>query len=206
MIRSISSHPACCYWYHRHAIVMCLAIIHFSRVSPISPVTLRPPVARVTTMHGMFSDATSFNGDLCSWGPKLLTTTSVDVADMFANSNCAHPGSPMYNPTTEKWGGSFCSSNCLPTVTCFGNNATISGNQELKEAINSYLSGGDGRTAVADNYGNISDWCVDRITDMANIFPYGNTFNGDISSWNGKPYTVVFCCLVLTCCCCEHKE
>jgi len=49
-------------------------------------------VSEVTDMGFMFSGASSFNQDLCSWYNNLQSTTS--VSEMFPSSGCTDPADP----------------------------------------------------------------------------------------------------------------
>jgi surface protein len=68
-------------------------------------------VSKVENMKSMFVGASSFNQNLCSWGPKLLIDQSFfypsQVVTMFNSSGCATTSSPA-GPT-----GPWCA-NCTP--------------------------------------------------------------------------------------------
>jgi surface protein len=68
-------------------------------------------VSKVENMKSMFLQATSFNQNLCSWGPKLLNAGTFfyenQVDTMFFLSGCANTTSPVNAQ------GPWCA-NCTP--------------------------------------------------------------------------------------------
>ena len=55
-------------------------------------------------------------------------------------------------------------------------------NQELRDAVNSYLW--QGTQTIIETYGHISNWDVSLITDMSGLFDKRTKFNEDITYWD----------------------
>ena len=129
-------------------------------------------ISSVTNMSYMFKGATSFNQNLCAWQDNFPYSNADDI---FVDSGCAY----KYTPSSETK-GPLCSSSCnIPTAAsdCFTTR------DELKAAIDEYVQGYWG-TADSLRYGwPIGSWCVDKVTDMSDLFKDLSTFNEDISGW-----------------------
>ena len=139
-------------------------------------------------MKFMFYEASSFNQNLCPWGPKLPSNFDyVNFAGaMFSGSGCANKNKPTgstgpwcavtncptaipsLSPTESPTASPTASLSQSPTTQyCFPDRAT------LKNAVDNYISEGcetNPSCATRSQYGLIGTWCVKHVTDMNTVF------------------------------------
>ena len=136
-------------------------------------------IRQVQDMALMFYDASSFSQDLCAWADKNFPYNNAQY--IFTNSGCRHQSDPQ-----QERGGPFCASDCCS----YEHFAT---RDKLKGAVDTYVSSGCNEGAdvnyfcqdITSKYGwPMNSWCVDKVTDMSDLFNEMETFNDDISSWD----------------------
>ena len=125
-----------------------------------------PDLSGVTSMAGMFRDASSFNGDLSGWDTSEVT----DMSAMFSSAL-------IFNGDISGW----------DTSEVTDMNTMFSGSR-----FNGDISGWD-TSEVTDMSamfsgstfnGDISGWDTSEVTDMELMFYTAFIFNGDISGWD----------------------
>jgi hypothetical protein len=138
-----------------------------------------PPVSSVTNMDSMFEEASSFNSDLSSWDGKPYTIVACCCLGL-SFCYCEHHMEGRFDLS------------CLILLAATG--------------IIVMLVWCDYHSLVASHLFLLALFVppVAKMTSMYKMFSGADYFNIDISSWDGKPYTVVTCCLVFTFCYCEH--
>ena len=57
-------------------------------------------------------------------------------------------------------------------------------NQSIRGAVQDYLAGGSRKRRVVEKYGEISNWDVSNVTDMAWMFDDAHSFNQPLNNWN----------------------
>ena len=66
-------------------------------------------------------------------------------------------------------------------------------NDTLRRAVNDYLAGGARKEDIVDKYGEINNWDVSNVTDMALLFRGASSFNQPLNKWNvSKVYSMSF--------------
>lgn len=159
----------------------------FSFLFELAPSDFNPDLSRwnvdkATDMRNMFTGASGFNQNLCSWGTKIKSF--IAVSDMLVGTACPVVQSEPEFSTISGTTLSFCKS-------C--GHACFQSGKELRKAVQTYLASdptGGSISASDDNlaantYGaRISDWCVDNVEDFSSIFSGHERFNQDLSSWN----------------------
>nr|WP_321412417.1 BspA family leucine-rich repeat surface protein [uncultured Allomuricauda sp.] len=159
-----------------------------------------PDLSNVTDMEGMFSDATSFNGDLSGWDTSNVT----DMGGMFS-------GATSFNGDISGWNTASVTNMSFMFGEATSFNGDISGwdtsNVTTMEdmfvdatSFNGDISGWD-TSSVTDmrsmfSYatsfnGDIGDWVTSSVTDMSLMFVDATSFNGDISGWDTSSVTVM---------------
>ena len=57
-------------------------------------------------------------------------------------------------------------------------------NATLRRAVQDYLAGGDRKEDIVKKYGEINNWDVSNVTDMAWMFDDAHSFNQPLNNWN----------------------
>ena len=57
-------------------------------------------------------------------------------------------------------------------------------NDTLRRAVNDYLAGGARKEDIVDKYGEINNWDVSNVTDMALLFKDESSFNQPLNKWD----------------------
>ena len=130
-------------------------------------------VSRITDMSGMFTRATSFNGDISKWDVSRVT----DMNRMFSNAR-------VFNGDLSKWDVS--------------NVEDMYGMFYKAAVFNSDISQWD-VSSVKDMYGmfyeavafnsDISKWDVSEVQNMSGMFLTAKAFNVDLSRWDVSKVT-----------------
>ena len=125
-------------------------------------------VSSVTDMNGMFFLATSFNGDISSWDVSSVT----DMSDMFSSSS-------SFNGNLSSWDVSSVDDmlNMFTGATSFNGNISgwdVSSVTDMSLMFNSAF----------DFNQPLSSWDVSSVTDMSNMFNFASDFNQPLSSWD----------------------
>ena len=127
-----------------------------------------PILSDVSDMSGMFSRASSFNGDIVSWDVSGIT----DMSDMFLRAS-------SFNSDLSSWdvSGVINMRSMFENAGSFNSDLSswnVSGATDM-----SYLF------SLANAFdGDISSWDVSGVTNMNGLFWGADAFDGDISSWN----------------------
>jgi len=162
----------------------------------------------VTSMYGMFQEASSFNQPVtfdtskvkATAGMFLLassfnqplffdTSKATDMYAMFAGASalstankllirCAWAGTPAF--ARFGYGSSWAPGSCPGTFTDYAS---------LKTAVQAFDAT---PTAAIAKYGPIAKWDVSAITSMGYLFHMLRNFNADISSWDTSSVTSMY--------------
>ena len=135
--------------------------------------TDKPDLSSVASMSGMFSGATSFNGDISSWTVSSVT----DMGSMFS-------GATSFNGDISSWD--------VSSVTDMGSmfSGATSFNGDISSwDVSSVTDMGSMFSGATSFNGDISSWDVSSVTDMGSMFSRATSFNGDISSWDVSSVT-----------------
>ena len=151
-------------------------------------------VEKVTTMSNMFRDASGFNQDISSWNVSAV----INMTGMFKNSvgfnkdltdwilNTAQVPSliDMFKGATNLSGqwSTHPSFNDTPSPPFFSTIENITQNN-IHGAVDLWASN---NIMALKNYGHISYWNTNPVTDMGGLFTSKNNFNDDISSWDTR--------------------
>ena len=132
-----------------------------------------PDLSNVTSMYSMFSDATSFNGDISAWDTSSVT----DMGYMFSDAT-------SFNGDISGWD----TSNVTDMGGMFRNatsfNGDISGWDTSNVTDMSKMF--DGASSFNRD---ISGWNTSVVTNMHRMFAGAVNFNQDISGWNTSSVT-----------------
>ena len=152
-----------------------------------------PNLSRVLDMSSMFNGATSFNGDLSSWGVSSVTDTSYmfsgatsfngdlsswdvsSVTDMEGMFN----GATSFDQPLSSWDVSRVTNmrNTFFSATSFDRPLNDWDVSRVTDMVNMFFN--------TDSFNQpLSSWDVSRVTNMASMFRTTASFNGDISSWD----------------------
>ena len=127
-----------------------------------------PDLSRVDNLSLMFSNATSFNGDLSGWNLSTVTRTS----SMFEDAT-------SFNGNISTWD----MSNVTDVRFMFGGATSFNGDLSdwnLSSATSTAAMFSD---ATSFN-GDISNWNMSNITDMSFMFSGATSFNRNIGNWD----------------------
>ncbi len=132
-----------------------------------------PDLSAVTSMYGMFADATSFNGDISAWDTSSVTS----MYGMFAYAR-------SFDQDISTWDVSSVTDMSWMFYNADAFNGDISA-WDTSSVTDMYLmfSGAD-----AFN-GDISAWDTSSVTSMSQMFFFALSFNGDISAWDTSSVT-----------------
>ena len=129
----------------------------------------------ITDMSSLFSNQTTFNGDLSSWDVSNVTT----MESMFASAHA-------FNQNLSSWD----LSNVTNMIGMFS--SAYAFNQNLSGWNVSAVTTMVGMFSYATAFnGNISSWDVSNVTTMRAMFNTARAFNGDISSWDVSNVTTM---------------
>ena len=132
-----------------------------------------PDLSRVTSMHNMFRDASSFNGNLSDWNVSTVT-----------NMDGTFRGASDFNGDVSSWD----TSGVTDMRKMFQAASSFNGN--LSDWNVSKVTRMDSMFSSAFTFnGDISSWDVSAVTDMGSMFFVASAFNGDISSWDVSAVT-----------------
>ena len=152
------------------------AIDYFFSNSTLKAISAKdtPNISSVTNMSGMFSNASSFNGDLSSWD----TSSVVFMYSMFSNAR-------SFNGDLSSWK----TSNVTYMSNMFSNARSFNG--DLSSWDTSSVTDMSEMFYDASSFnGNLSSWDTSSVTDMSRMFSGASSFNSDLSSWDTS--SVVF--------------
>ena len=123
--------------------------------------------ATVTDMSGMFSGASSFNGDVSGWDTGLVKNMSY----MFE-------GATAFNQSLNNW-----DTGLVKNMSYMFNEAS-SFNQSLNNWDTGLVTTMGGMFGGAEAFnGDVSGWDTGLVTDMSAMFAR-TAFNGDVSGWD----------------------
>lgn len=131
-----------------------------------------PDLSEVTSMYGMFADASSFNEDIGDWNTENIT----DMGYMFAFAS-------NFNQDISEW-----NTENVTTMYAMFNNATAF-DQDIAIRNTENVT----RTYAMFSYTpfnqDIGGWNVGNVTDMGYMFSNAKLFNQDIGNWNTESVT-----------------
>ena len=132
-----------------------------------------PDLSAVVSMHRMFGDAYSFDGDLSSWNTSAVT----DMSDMFA--------------LAFSFDGDISSWNVSAVTDMSGMfQGTFSFDQDLSTWNVSAVTDMNRMFSGADLFDqDLSGWDVSAVTDMSGMFDGAASFDGDVSTWDVSAVT-----------------
>ena len=157
-----------------------------------------PDLSDVSSMNGMFSYASSFNGNISSWNVSSVTNMSnmfIQATSFNQPLNGWNVSSVRYmssmfiqatsfNQSLNNWDVSGVTSmfNMFAQASSF--NQTLNGWDVLKVTDMSYIFSG------AEVFNQpLNNWNVSKVTNTDSMFEYASSFNGDISTWNVSAVT-----------------
>ena len=132
-----------------------------------------PDLSAVGSMHRMFGDAYSFDGDLSTWNVSAVT----NMTDMFSLAY-------SFDGDLSTWNVSAVTNMSGMFAGAFSFDRDISGwDVSGVTDMNRMFSGAD----LFDQ--DISTWNVSAVTDMSGMFDGAASFDGDLSTWNVSAVT-----------------
>jgi surface protein len=135
-----------------------------------------PDLSGVTDMYGIFSNASSFNGDISGWD----TSTVSNMTYMFA-------GASSFNQDVNGWDTSAVTNMSQMFSNASSFNGDISGwDTSAVTDMNTMFYG------ASSFNGNISGWDTSAVTNMGYMFFGASSFNQDISGWNTSAVTNMY--------------
>ena len=160
--------------------------------------TVAPDLSGVASMSGMFSQASSFNGDLSGWNVSSVT----DMSNMFFIAS-------SFNGTLSDWNvssvndmnGMFWQASSFDRPLNDWNVSSVSNmnnmfldarafNKPLNDWNVSSVTEMDRMFADAASFDQpLNDWNVSSVTVMSNMFNTASSFNGTLSDWNVSSVT-----------------
>ena len=157
-----------------------------------------PDLSDVSSMNGMFSYASSFNGNISSWNVSSVTNMSnmfIQATSFNQPLNGWNVSSVRYmssmfiqatsfNQSLNNWNVSGVTSmfNMFAQASSF--NQTLNDWDVLKVTDMSYMFSG------AEVFNQpLNNWNVSKVTNTDSMFEYASSFNGDISTWNVSAVT-----------------
>ena len=127
-----------------------------------------PDMRAVTNMRGMFSGATSFNGDIGGWNTAKVTV----MRDMFN-------GASSFNSDISRW------NTAKVTVMWDMFNGATSFNSDISRWNVEVVYDMDFMFAGATSFDqDIGGWNTAKVSYMEGMFNGATSFNSDISGWN----------------------
>jgi gliding motility-associated-like protein len=152
-----------------------------------------PDLSRVTSMAGMFKDATNFNGDLNDWDVSnvIHMTLMFYNASLFngdlsgwnvsqvVNMNQMFEKASVFNKPIGTWNVSQ-----VQNMNGMFQEAT-SFNQDLHQWNVGNVTNMEGMFRYASSFNqNLSLWDVSKVDNMSLMFQGASAFNQDLSSWD----------------------
>ena len=142
-----------------------------------------PDLSGVTDMSGMFSGASSFNGDISSWDVSRVT----NMNGMFSDASA-------FNQPLDTWDTSRVTtmSQMFWGATSFNQpiDTRTVGGQTYWDTSSVTNMGGMFSRASSFNQ-PLAAWDVSQVTDMSSMFTSAASFNGDISTWDTSRVTTM---------------
>ena len=130
--------------------------------------TDRPRLANVTSLRGMFHDASSFNGSIGDWNTASVTS----MFGMFA-------GATSFNGPIDDWN----TASVTNTSGMFQGASLF--NQPIKSWNTTSVTDMSGMFGGAESFNQSLDgWDTSSVTDMSGMFFFAESFNGSIGDWN----------------------
>ena len=130
--------------------------------------TAPPNLINVTSMSGMFRNASSLNTDLDNWNVGAIS----DMSFLFA-------GASAFNGSIENWDVS----NVTDMSFMFLESISFQGKLDLWDVNNVEKMSGMFQEATLFN-GILTAWDVDSVVTMNSMFRDATSFNADITGWN----------------------
>jgi len=135
-------------------------------------------VTLLETAEEAFRGATTFNHNLCDWGPQLssfINGTEIEVKDMFDGSGCIVTDDP------EIPVGPFChvctednAANSTTDPAKESNFASFASTEELYQAVDEYMEAvlfsSPETSSAVQRYGLIETWDVSRLSNFSRVF------------------------------------
>ena len=130
-------------------------------------------VTLIGDMSCMFSDASSFNGDVSQWNTAAVT----DMAGMFSSAS-------YFNGDVSQWNTA-----AVTNMRCMFSDAS-SFNGDVSQWNTAAVTNMSCMFYLASSFnGDVSQWNTAAVTDMAGMFSWATSFNGDVSQWNTAAVT-----------------
>jgi len=130
-------------------------------------------VSGVTHMSHLFADATSFNGDISKWDLSKVTTTH----GMFLKAT-------SFNGDVSAWDVSS-----VTNMEDMFSSAKVFNGDLSRWDVSRVITMRQMFSAAELFNGDLSKWDVSSVVDMEGMFAYAISFNGDISSWDVSSVT-----------------
>ena len=157
-----------------------------------------PNLSGVTDTSGMFSGATSFNGDISGWDTSSVT----DMSHMFVQASSFNSDISGWNVSgVTSMKGMFSEAPSFNSDISDWDTSSVTDMSDMfNEAFsfNSDLSGWD-TSSVTDMTemfieafsfnSDLSDWNTSSVTDMHAMFASATSFDGDLSGWDTSGVT-----------------
>ncbi len=130
-----------------------------------------PDLTKVTSMVRMFSNATTFNGDLSGW----ITTNVEDMRFAFTSAE-------NFNANISGWNTS------KVTRMSYMFSVAKSFNRDISNwkvgAVTNMAGMFAGASEFNQDLGKVRGWDTSKVTDMSFMFRGAEKFNGDLSNWD----------------------
>ncbi len=132
-----------------------------------------PNLSGVTSLAGMFTNCTAFNGNISSWNTQNINNMSV----LFS-------GATSFNGDLSQWNISNVSNMACMFLNCAAFNQNID-NWNTGNVTN-MASMFNGASSFNQNIGS---WDTKNVTNMAQMFALASSFNQSINEWNTSKVT-----------------
>ena len=166
----------------------------------ISNATDAPDLSNVSSLWQMFTDASSFNGDVSNWDVSNVTNMGYMFARAFAFngdmsnwdvSNVTNMSNMFQNISSFNMDiGAWNVSSVTDMSGMFGNASNFNQNIGAWDVSNVKNMSGTFASATAFNQ-DIGSWDVSNVTNMDGMFQYASAFNQDIGSWDVSSVTTI---------------
>ncbi|MEL6561550.1 MAG: BspA family leucine-rich repeat surface protein, partial [Bacteroidota bacterium] len=132
-----------------------------------------PNLSKVTSLSGIFREATNVNADLSNWDVSTIT-----------NMERAFQGATSFNGNISSWDVS----NVTNMKEMFSGASTFNSDISSWNVERVVNMASTFKNATAFN-GNINGWNVANVEDMSDLFFSAPAFNQDLNSWNVSAVT-----------------